>query len=96
MSDYLNDLKPKEKRRDIRHSLKKPIEVLLHGHSYMGDIINRSRSGIFIRIKGPFKVGEEVSVIEALSIGEDQKRKAKIIRITSNGIAIAFERPGYF
>jgi hypothetical protein len=96
MDDPLKPLKPKEQRKTIRHSRKRPVDFVVGGRLFLGEISDQSHGGLFIRVKGKFQVGQKIELIEPSNVGITEKRKGEIIRVTPTGIGIAFHRPGYF
>ncbi|MEW5910549.1 MAG: PilZ domain-containing protein [Thermodesulfobacteriota bacterium] len=87
---------PQEKRKAIRHPRIKPVEFIAGGRLFLGEISNQSHGGAFIRIKEKFQLGQQIELIEPSDVGITQKRKGEIVRVTPQGIGIAFHRPGYF
>ncbi len=86
----------KEKRGDIRHGIPRSVEFFVRGKPFIGKIVNQSRNGLFIQVRGSFKIGEDLFLIDSSTFATVKKRKAKIARVTDEGIGVTFERPGYF
>ncbi|UCF93935.1 MAG: PilZ domain-containing protein [Desulfobacterales bacterium] len=85
----------KEKRQNIRHYCTKPIEFFVENRSFLGFIKNESRGGLFIETRGPFAVGQAITVTYPTPLGPDQKRTGKIVKLSPEGIGIQFSWPGY-
>ncbi len=62
---------------------------------YEGTFRDMSTGGTFIEARGRFKVGQPVIVAGILARdGSEEKRRGKIVRIETAGIAVAFtDRP---
>jgi len=85
-----------EKRGGIRHKIPRYVEVFVRGKPYVGTILNQSRGGVFIQVRGTFTAGEDLFLMDPSTPSVMQKRKARIARVASDGIGVLFERPGYF
>jgi hypothetical protein len=65
------------------------------GRVYLGLIKNKGDGGAFIETGGRFFEGQNISMtIESPQFGSE-KRTGKIVRVTSLGIGVKFNHPGY-
>jgi len=90
----------KEKRKSARRTVDLPVEFIVHGNLYQDRIFkvwikNISRSGVFIDITTSFSVGQDISMTYDSPKFSMKKKTGKIVRITSDGIAVKFDFPGY-
>ena len=53
----------KERRRHVRRSVSIPVEFTVQSNLYRGLAYNINDGGIFIDVTGPFKVGQDISII---------------------------------
>jgi hypothetical protein len=80
-----------ERRQHSRHACVIKVYYLVRGSWYRGSIQNISEGGVYIRSikEGKFSNGESILMLVELRVLRDQIR-GKIIRIGSDGIAVAF------
>ncbi len=85
----------KDKRQDIRHNCSMVTEIFVNDRVYPGHIRNKSRGGIYVEAGGRFSPGQNVTVSFTTSVGLDQKKTGKVVRIYPDGIGVKFDWPGY-
>ena len=77
----------KDKRESVRLAISRGVDFVVMGRIYRGSIENNSDCGAFIKTKGRFSEGQDISMtIE--SPGE--KRAGKIARVAPHGIGVEF------
>ncbi|KKL86408.1 hypothetical protein LCGC14_1945040 [marine sediment metagenome] len=87
----------KERRRHVRRSVSIPVKFTVQSNLYRGLAYNISDGGIFIDVTGPFKVGQDISIISPAdqvslrSIGNN--RAGSIVWISPHGIGMKFKKP---
>ncbi len=75
----------KEKRQDVRASVRIPVDIIVRDRFYNGWVKNMATGGVFVKTRGVFSVGEKISFY---FLGEN--KSARVIRIESQGIAVRF------
>ncbi|MEE9518504.1 MAG: PilZ domain-containing protein [Candidatus Adiutricales bacterium] len=81
-----------DRREFVRRPVDIPIELSIQGRFYDGLIKNMRNGGVFIKTKGRYSEGQDISMtIESPS----EKRTGKIARVTPEGIGVEFNYPGY-
>jgi hypothetical protein len=80
-----------ERRQHPRHACAMKVYCLVQGTWHRGSIQNISKGGVYIRSirQGQFPEGEAILMLVEVRVLRDQIR-GKIIRIASDGIAVAF------
>ncbi len=85
----------KERRRHARRSVAIPVEFAVQSNLYRGLAYNISSGGIFTDVTGPFKVGQDISIIspaDQVSLRSVGKNKAgSIVWISPHGIGVKFK-----
>ena len=93
----------KEKREYVRRPVDVPVDFIVQGRLYQGQIknINKedwirignvNKGGIFVETEISFSIGQNISMTyESPSYGKE-KRTGKIIRVEPQGIGIKFQR----
>ena len=77
----------KNKRERVRLSISRGVDFVVKGRVYSGSVDNTSGNGVFIKTKGSFSEGQNISMtLESPS----EQRTGKINRITPNGIGVEF------
>ncbi|HEA66463.1 MAG TPA: hypothetical protein ENI07_06550 [Desulfobacterales bacterium] len=77
----------KDKRESVRLAISRGVDFVVMGRIYRGLIESNSDCGAFIKTKGRFSEGQDISMtIE--SPGE--KRAGKIARVAPHGIGVEF------
>ncbi len=77
----------KDKRDRVRISISRVTNFVVKGRAYQSSIENTSGSGVFIKTRGRFSEGQDISMtIET----PGEKRTGKITRITHHGIGVEF------
>ena len=87
----------KDKRKYIRHPVKKFAEVVVKDRRYNGMVLNLTEGGSFISAHGSFSTEDIITVTYQLDDGPigEIRRTGTIKWITGKGIGIEFKRPGY-
>ncbi len=85
----------KNKRGCTRLPTSRRVEIRAKGAIYLGTIENNCDSGVFIETTGRFSVGQDISMTIDSPKFESEKRTGKIVRVTSRGIGVNFNYPGY-
>ena len=87
----------KDKRKHIRHPVKKFAEVVVKDRCYLGIVLNLTEEGSFISAQGSFSTGDIITVTYKLGDGPigEIRRTGTIKWITGKGIGIEFKRQGY-
>ncbi len=81
----------KDKREFVNSSDDIPVEFSVQGRVYDGLINNIRDGGIFIKTKGRFSKGQDISMtLEFPVFGKREKRTGKIVRVTPEGIGVEF------
>ncbi len=77
----------KDKRGCVRISISRGADFVVQGRAYPSSIENTSDSGVFIKTKGRFSEGQDISMtIEPPS----EKKTGKIARVAPHGIGVEF------
>jgi hypothetical protein len=88
----------KERRKHARRSVSIPVEFNVQSNIYRGLTYNISGGGISIDVTGPFKVGQDISIISPAdqvslrSVGNN--RPGSIVWISPHGIGVEFGHRG--
>ena len=85
----------KNKRGCVRLPTSKRVEFRARGTVYLGTIENNCDGGVFIETTGRFSEGQDISMIIDSPKFESEKRSGRIVRVTSRGIGVKFNYPGY-
>ncbi len=87
----------KERRKHVRRSVSIPVEFTVQSNLYRGLAYNFGDGGIYIDITGPFKVGQDISIIspaDQVSLrSEENHRPGSIVWISPHGIGVKFKKP---
>jgi len=75
----------KEKRKYVRHQVSIPIDISFQGLFYQGWVKNISQTGAFIKVRGSFAVGEDISFFFLREI-----KIATIVWVGQQEIAVKF------
>ncbi len=84
-----------ERRKHARRSVSIPVEFTVRSNLYRGLAYNFGDGGIFIDVTGPFKVGQDISIISPAdqvslrSVGNN--RPGSIVWISPHGIGVKFK-----
>ncbi len=85
--DKGGNMTAKDKRDRVRISISRVTNFVVKGRAYQSSIENTSGSGVFIKTRGRFSEGQDISMtIET----PGEKRTGKITRITHHGIGVEF------
>ncbi len=77
----------KDKRERVRISISRGADFVVKGRVYRSSVENTSDSGVFIKTKGRFSEGQDISMtIESPS----EKRTGKIARVAPHAIGVEF------
>ncbi len=80
------------RRERVRLSTQRVVDFSVNNYVYQGSIENISACGAFIKTRGRFSEGQDISMI----IESPGKKRAGIItRVTPRGIGVKFNYPGY-
>ena len=85
----------KNRRKHIRHPVKKVTEFVVKDRCYCGTVLNLTEKGSFIQAKGPFSIGDTITIayqLDSVPIRE-VRRPGTIKRVTEEGIGIEFKKP---
>jgi hypothetical protein len=77
-------------RNHKRYPVMIPVEFHVQGDVRDGLIINKCKTGIFIKTGMDISVGEEIWVMYPFSKFGKKKRKGIITRATDQGVAVKF------
>ncbi len=85
----------KNRRKHIRHPVKKVTEFVVKDRCYGGTVLNLNEEGSFIQVKGPFSIGDTITIAYQLDSGpiREVRRPGTIKRVTEEGIGIEFKKP---
>ncbi len=80
----------KERRQDVRPSVTVniPVDITVQDRFYPGWVKNMALDGVFVKTRGAFSVGQEISFY---FLGEN--KFAKVIWVESKGIGVKFKNP---
>ena len=81
-----------ERRTEARQFYSARIFFATQSRLYEGQLQNRSRSGLFIRTFGDFRIGEMITVAIPYIEGVDHKRKAQIMWQNEYGVGVELFR----
>ncbi len=85
----------KDKRGCVRISISRGADFVVKGLAYRSSIENYCNSGAFIKTKERFSEEQDISMtIESPKFGSEE-RTGRIARVTSHGIGVEFNYPGY-
>jgi len=75
----------KDRRQDVRQVVNIPVDITIKGRVYHGLVENMSEGGVFVEIKGPFAIGQDVAFY---FFGE--MKFAIVVWVKSHGIGLKF------
>jgi Tfp pilus assembly protein PilZ len=75
----------KERRQDVRAFVNIPVDITVQDRFYPGWVKNMATGGVFVKVKGSFSVGQDISFY---FLGENQF--ATVIRVEPQGIGVKF------
>ncbi len=83
-----------EKRKFSRVEFKKEAEILIDGNKFQGEIINLSLKGAYLKTAKQLQLGNPVEMVIHLAGDSDFDidLKGKVVRLTSDGVGIMFDR----
>ena len=88
-------MKAKERRKCVRSDTSIPVEFIVQERFHFGSIKNICGSGAFVDTTQSFSVGQNISMTYSNGSGPEN-RTGQIVRITSQGIGVKFNFPGYY
>jgi len=83
----------KERRRYVRVACLRFVEFVVEGRTCHGTIKNKGDGGVFIKTEEHFSAGQDISMTYESSIFIREKRKAKIVWVGPQGVAVEFNCP---
>lgn len=83
-----------EKRKFSRVDFKKEVEIFVNGVKYLGEIENLSLKGAYLKTSHPLQINDLIEIVIHLTVNTDfdVNLKGKVIRLTSDGAGIIFDR----
>jgi hypothetical protein len=88
-------MKAKERRNLARVDISIPVEFIVQERSRFGSMKNICGSGAFVDTTQSFSVGQDISMTYSNGSGPEN-RTGQVVRITSQGIGVKFNFPGYY
>ncbi len=85
----------KERRKCVRSDTSIPVEFIVQERFHFGSIKNICGSGSFVDTTQSFSVGQDVS-LTYLNGSDQENRTGQVVRITSHGIGVKYNFPGYY
>jgi len=86
-----------ERRIHVRRSVGIPVEFIIQCNTYYGSSDNISDDGMFINVTGPFKVGQDISIVsttDQVSLNSARNhRSGSIVWVSPKGIGVKFISP---
>ena len=80
-------------RNHQRRPLVIPVEFQVRGGVHNGLVINKSKTGVFIKTGQKLSAGDDIEVIYPFSNFGNKKRMGIIIRLSDHGFAVEFKDP---
>jgi hypothetical protein len=81
-----------ERRKHDRQDYTGKIFFATNKHLYEGDLVNFSRTGLFIRSRILLPVGKIITVAPPYALDKNDKRKGRIVRCDGEGFGVKFIR----
>ncbi len=89
--DKIHLMTTEDRRQDVRHFVNIPVDITVHDHFYHGWVKNLATGGVFVKTRGSFSVGEEISFY---FLGEN--KFATVIWVEPQGIGVKFGHRGQY